>query len=162
MFEVNPGVSIWTIVIFVILLIVLKKFAWKPILSMLETRENKIRDSLETADQIKTEALQSLNEYKGLMGEAKNEHARILQKAERDAEKLKESIINEANKESKAMLDKSRDQIALEREQAFEELKKKSTELSISMAQKLVSSVMTEEKQKIMTKKVMEEIAKKL
>jgi len=162
MFEVNPGVSIWTIVTFIVLLIILRKFAWKPILTMLDARENRIKDSLEMADQIKTDAVESLNEYKKLILEAKDEHTEIITNAERVGEKTKENIIKKANLEGENILEKSRKQIIMEKEQALEEVKKKSIELSISMATKLVSTVMTEEQKKKFTKKAIEDIAKKL
>ncbi|RKY88581.1 ATP synthase F0 subunit B [candidate division KSB1 bacterium] len=162
MFEVNPGVSIWTIVIFIVLLIILRKFAWKPILGILEERENRIKSSLEMADQVKTEATKSLNQYRKLIEEAKTESIKIMEKAEKEGEKVKSDIIRKANTEAENILTKAQKEISIQKEQALEEIKKKSIEFSIDIASKLIASVITIDQQKKLTDKALKEITKNL
>ena len=162
MFEINPGVAIWTILTFIVLIIVLGKYGWKPILNILEAREKRIKDSLEMADQVKSEAVESLKEYKKLIDGAKTDSSKIIEKAQRDGERSKENIVKNANLEAEDILEKGRKEIALEKEQALEEIKKKSIEFSIDIASKLIATTMTPAQHKELTQKALKEITKKL
>ena len=91
------GLLVWNLVAFLILFIILRKFAWKPILKMLGDRESKIADSIATADRVKAEMAQLQNENEQLMAKAREERAQML----KEAKETKDRIINEAKDQAK-------------------------------------------------------------
>ena len=91
------GLLIWTFLAFFILLFILKKFAWKPILKSLKDRENGIADSLATAERVKAEMAQFQNENEALMAKAREERAQML----KEAKETKDRIVSEAKEQAK-------------------------------------------------------------
>lgn len=86
------GYFVWALIIFLILLFILKKFAWKPIIKMLNEREQNIAGSIATAEKIKAEMAKLQNENEALLAKAREERAQLL----KEARETKEKIINEA------------------------------------------------------------------
>ena len=89
MLSIEPGLLIWTIITFAILLIVLRKIAWKPLLSALEQRESTIRNSLDEAQRVRQESEQLLAENRRILANANRESARILEQGREEAERLR-------------------------------------------------------------------------
>lgn len=96
------GLIIWTLLAFLIVFFILKKFAWKPILSSLKERENTIADSLATAERVKAEMAQLKSENEALLAKAREERAQIL----KDARDTKDRIVNEAKEQAKVEANK--------------------------------------------------------
>ncbi len=88
--DVNPGLIFWTIITFLILLVVLTKIAWKPILSALNQRESAITEALEKAERAKEEAKKMLDENQANLAKAEEEAKKIIDQSREFAEKLKE------------------------------------------------------------------------
>ena len=91
------GLIIWTLLAFLVVLFILKKFAWKPILASLKERENTIADSLATAERVKAEMSQLKSENEALLAKAREERAQLL----KEARDTKERIISEAKEQAK-------------------------------------------------------------
>lgn len=91
------GLLFWTLVAFLVVFFILKKFAWKPILSSLKQRETTIADSLALADKVKAEMLQMKNENETLMVKAREERAQML----KEAKETRDKIVNEAKEQAK-------------------------------------------------------------
>jgi F-type H+-transporting ATPase subunit b len=91
------GLLLWTLLAFLIVLFILKKFAWKPILNSLKERENTIADSLATAEKVKAEMSQLKSENEALLAKAREERAQLL----KEARDTKERIISEAKEQAK-------------------------------------------------------------
>jgi F-type H+-transporting ATPase subunit b len=91
------GLIIWTLLAFLIVFFILKKFAWKPILNSLKERENSIADSLSTAERVRAEMAQLKSENEALLAKAREERGQIL----KEARDTKEKIINEAKEQAK-------------------------------------------------------------
>jgi len=91
------GLLIWTVIAFLIVFFILKKFAWKPILNSLKTREEGIADALATAEKVRAEMAQLKNENEALLAKAREERAQLL----REARDTKDKIINEAKDQAK-------------------------------------------------------------
>src|ERR1700694_3838785 len=91
------GFFVWNLIAFLILLFILKKFAWKPILNSLKEREDSIADSLATAERVKAEMAQLKNENEALLAKAREERAALL----KEARDTKDKIINEAKEQAK-------------------------------------------------------------
>ncbi len=134
----NLGTLFWTALTFVLLLLILKKTAWKPILDMLEEREQKIKESLEKADAAQKETEEALAKNQETMEQAKKEVQELLSKSRRLAEATKEEIVQKAEEEASKIVSKAKKDIALEREKAIEDLKSQAAELSIMIASKII------------------------
>jgi F-type H+-transporting ATPase subunit b len=96
------GLLIWNLLAFLILLLILRKFAWKPILGSLKTRETNIADSLATAERVKAEMAQLKSENEALLAKAREERAQML----KEARDTKDKIINEAKEQAKVEANK--------------------------------------------------------
>lgn len=136
----SEGLLVWTTLVFLILLVLLRKFAWKPILGAVKTRENNIQEALDSAKQAeeKMAALTSQNE--ALLKQAREERDVIL----KEAKEAKEAIVAEAKgaaqKEADRILVSANEQIANERMKAVTELKNQVGKLSIEIAEKILKS----------------------
>ena len=140
MISFDPGLIIWTTIIFTLLLIVLKKYAWKPILNSVDERNKSIEEALKAADKAKEE-MASLNaDNERILAEARVERDALL----KEAREMKNSIINDAkeqaNVESDKILTSAKEQISNEKMKAITELKNTVAELSIDIAEKILKS----------------------
>ncbi|WP_026932870.1 F0F1 ATP synthase subunit B [Christiangramia echinicola] len=132
------GLFFWQTIVFLVLLFLMAKFAWKPILSSVKNREQSINDALASAENARKEMqnLQSDNEQ--LLKEARAERDAIL----REARELKEKVIADASDEAKVKADKivadAKRSIELEKQSAMAELKNHVAELSVEIAEKIV------------------------
>jgi len=142
------GTLFWTGLTFVLLLFILKKTAWKPILDMLEERELKIKESLEKADAAQKETEAALAKNQEIMDHAKKEAQELMSKSRKMAEATKEEIVQKAENEANKIISKARKDIALEREKAIEDLKAQATELSIMIASKIIGKSLSAEDHK--------------
>lgn len=91
------GLIIWTLLVFIIVFLILKRFAWKPILESLKQRENNIADSISSAERVRAEMAQLKNENEALLAKAREERAQLL----KEARDMKDRIINEAKEQAK-------------------------------------------------------------
>jgi F-type H+-transporting ATPase subunit b len=98
----DPGILIWATISFLILLLVLKKFAWKPIMKAIDEREQNITDSISLAEKVKTEMAQLKNDNEALLVKAREERAQLL----KEAKETKDKIVNEAREEAKVQASK--------------------------------------------------------
>ncbi len=146
MLDVNSGLIIWTIVTFILLLLVLQKFAWKPLLQSLQQREEHVRNSLERAEQAKKEAEHLLEENRRQLQQAEQEGHRLLSETRSLAEKLKEEIIDKANQQSRRLIDQAREEIQRDKEVALTELRGEVADLAIHAAEKILNETLDETK----------------
>jgi F-type H+-transporting ATPase subunit b len=109
------GLIIWTTLAFIIVFLILKKFAWKPILKSLKERETSISDSLATAERVKAEMAQLQNENEALLAKAREERGQLL----KEARETRDRIINEAKDQAKTEANR----IVAEAQQAIQQQK---------------------------------------
>lgn len=136
--DVNPGLIIWTIVTFILLLIILKKFAWKPILSALDQRENAIKEALEKADKAKQEANILLQQNQVQINKAEEEAKKILQQSREYAEKLKEDLMQKSKEEAARLREDALLEIERKKNEAFAGLKNEVAGIAIQAAEKIL------------------------
>ena len=142
---VTPGLYIWTIITFLLLFYVLAKFAWKPLLSMLEQRENLIKDSLENAEKAREE-LDKLNaESEAIISKARSEAQSILSEGKAAADKIKEDTITKAKDEASKIREDAQHQIQVEKDKAISDIRKEVVDISISVAEKLINNNISEQ-----------------
>lgn len=157
--EFSVGLFFWQLVIFVSLIFLLRKFAWKPILTAVDEREGKISDALEQAEKAKAEVARLQSNNEALLREAQAERDAIL-KAARDA---KESMVSEAkakaSEEANRMIEQARESIRNEKMAAVTELKNQVAALSLEIAEKLVKEQLSSDaKQVELSNKLVSEI----
>lgn len=155
----EPGTIFWTFLTFIILLFILKKMAWGPILQALEDREKRIKDALEKADAAQKETEQALAKHQEIVDSAKKEAQELLNKSRKTAEATKEEIIQKAESEASNMLEKAKKEIDLEKEKAVEELKKQTAELSVLIASKLIGKSLSKDDHKQLIDESLEKMA---
>lgn len=158
--SVNVGLAFWTIVTFLLLLLILGKFAWKPILKSLDERENKIKESLEMAEQAKIEAKKIIEENQMNMRKAEEEARKILDENKNYAEQLKKQIIEESKLQANQLIEKANSEIERKKQEAFNELKNQVAELSIQVAEKLIAETLDKEKNAKLIDKFIDEVQK--
>jgi F-type H+-transporting ATPase subunit b len=149
------GLLIWTSVVFVILLILLAKFAWKPILNAVNEREQKISDALELAEKTQAEmkVMQAQNE--NLLKEARVERDAIVKDAKEIATKMVEEAKNGAKFEADKILVSAKEMIEGEKVAAIAELKTQVASLALEIAEKVVKGELSAEgKQKALAEKL--------
>ncbi|HZY10507.1 MAG TPA: F0F1 ATP synthase subunit B [Bacteroidota bacterium] len=137
---------IWTIITFVILLVVLRKFAWKPLLDALHRREDHVRSSLERAEHAKQEAERLLEENKRRLARAEEESHRILNENRALGEKLKSEIVEKANQQSRRMIDQAKQEIERDKDAALAQLRGEVANLAISAAEKILDETLDAQK----------------
>lgn len=134
----NPGTIFWMLIIFGIVLFVLKKFAWKPILNALKDREESIANALNSAEEAKKEVAGLRADNEKIIAEARKEKDIIL----KEAKELKEKIVTEAKEkaaqEAQKTIDQGRQQIESEKIAAINEIKNQVAELSVLIAEKVI------------------------
>lgn len=158
MLNINPGLIIWTIITFVLLLVALKAFAWKPLLDALHSREQEITDSLKKAEQVKKDAEKMIEDNKAAMEKANAETARLIAESRAIGEQLKNDIVARANDNAKRMLEQAKEEIVREKESAMAQLRNEVADLSISVAEKILDESLDGAKQKKMVDKVIQQL----
>ena len=146
--QLDPGLFVWTILTFLLLLFVLAKFAWKPLLKMLKDREELIRSSLEDAEKAKEE-LERLNaEGEAIVNQARSEAQTILSEGKAAATKLKEETLAGAKEQAKNIISEAEKQINVEKDKAINEIKSEVVNLSLNISKKLINKNLSPEDNK--------------
>jgi F-type H+-transporting ATPase subunit b len=158
--DVNPGLMIWTVVTFVVLLLILKKVAWKPILAALDKRENDIKDSLAQAEKAKDDAKKILEENQANLAKAEEESKKIIEQSRTYAESLKEQLMRESKEQAKKIVDEASVEIQMKKDAAFEELKGQIAEIAIGAAEKIIRDSLDAQKSKKVIDKYLNEVTK--
>lgn len=134
----DPGLFIWTILVFLILLGLLSRFAWKPLLALLDKREKTIRDSLDDAEKARAELEQLQRKSEELIAQARDEARNIVAEGKVAGEKLKTETLETARQQAGVLLKNAEKQIQAEKEKAISEIKREVVDLSLQVAGKLI------------------------
>jgi F-type H+-transporting ATPase subunit b len=138
LFDIETGLSLWTLVIFLVLLWVLYKFAYPHILGAVEAREQRIQQLLDEAMKDRDEAARVLEEHRKLLAEGRQHAQELVNEGKQAAERLREEALQGARQEQEEMLERARQEIERERELAVIRLREEAVELSLAAASKLV------------------------
>ena len=138
LFSVDPGLMIWTIVTFLVVLVVLRMTAWKPLMSALEQRQQSIEGAIEKAQQVKTEAEALLAKYETMLESAKDESREILEEARRDGAKVQTEIRERAQREAEEFKDRAHREIELAKDGALGEIWDQAATLSTELASRIL------------------------
>ena len=140
--KVVPGLMIWTILCFAIVVFVLKRYAFGPIQKAIDERRERIRQSIEEADHAREEARKLLEEHKKLIGRAKTDAEEILAEARRVSEAQRERVKEETEADRQRRLEETKRQIEAETRRALEQIRAEVAELTIVAASKVTGKVL--------------------
>ena len=144
-FSGDLGTAIWTLVIFVVLLLVLGRWAWRPMLLALKKREAAIRDSLEEAAATQAEAEATLALYRGQLSAAQQESAAMIEQGRSEALALAENLKQKAEEEAAKLRAQAEHDIVVARDRALEQLTEQVGHLATELAGKIIEKELTVE-----------------
>jgi F-type H+-transporting ATPase subunit b len=137
--KAEPGLIFWTVVTFVLLLVILRKFAWGPILAALEARENAIQKTIDDAERLHAEAQQMMAEHEARLAEAREERSKILDAARQAGEQVRTDVLEKARGEAEQIVERAQRQLALETEHAIQNLRAEAADLALKAAEKVIA-----------------------
>jgi len=143
--QVDPGLFIWTIITFLVLLGLLAKFAWGPLLKALESRRDQIRKSLDEAQQARVELERVNQESAQIVRAARAEADAIISQTRSAAEALREEIKQKARAEGAALVRNAEREIQLETARAVQQIRREAVDLSVMIASKLIGRNLSKE-----------------
>jgi F-type H+-transporting ATPase subunit b len=134
----SGGLMLWTLVIFIVVLFILSKFAYPKILEAVEAREKSLADAIEAAKKDREEAAKLLAEHQKALAATRDEAQKIITDARAAGEKVRTDVIEQAHKEQQTMLERARAEIVSEKDKALAELRKQTVELAVRAASKVI------------------------
>ncbi len=146
--NINYGLMVWTLVCFVVVMVILKKYAYGPIQDMLDERRKLIAADLETAETARVEAQQTLDEYRAQLAEARKEAGRIVEDARKAMEEQRKSDLATIEADKERQLARAREEIAAETRHSLATIKQQVAELTIAATEKIVRSKLDEAEQR--------------
>ena len=144
----DPGLFIWTIVTFLVLLGLLAKFAWRPLLQALESRQERIRKSLEDAERARQELERLQQDSAKMMQQARMEAESIVTQTRADAERLREELKQKAKDEADNILRNAQQQIQLQTRQAIQQIRHEVADIAVLLTSKLLERNIAKEDNK--------------
>jgi len=143
--EPHAGTIIWTIITFVVVLVILKSTVWKPLLAALDERERRISDALESAEKAREEAQATLSEYQKKLDEAEAEAQEIVRQSREAAEHVHQGIVEDARREARQTAEQARRSIESEKRAAIVELRREVADLAMQAASSLIEANLDDE-----------------
>ena len=137
--EVKGDLAIWTVVVFLIVITILWKFAWGPIADGLDKREQGIADEISAAEKSNTDARDLLQQYQDKLAASGDEIRQMIETGKRDAEKIGDGIVDKARAEAEADKRRALEEIDLATAGALKDLAERSATLAVDLAGKIVS-----------------------
>jgi len=146
--QFEPGLMIWTIVVFLITLVVLRKIAWGPLLKSLDEREQRIQDAVSQAEKANAEAAAAIAKAREESTAALRKSEETLKQARLDAQQMREKMIEEAKAESQKVVDQGIKRVETEQRAALQQIRREAAELAVQAAAKLIRSSLNEGEQR--------------
>jgi F-type H+-transporting ATPase subunit b len=134
----SGGLMLWTLLIFAVLLVILSRFAFKPILAAVEARERSLQEAIDSARRDRDEAARLLAEQRARLEEAHSEAQRLIAEGRAAADRLRQQMLEEAKQQQQEMLERARREIETERANALEDLRRGTIDLAIAAAERVI------------------------
>jgi F-type H+-transporting ATPase subunit b len=157
-YDMNTGLSVWTLLVFVVLVFLLGKFAWGPILKMVDERETSIQSALDRAAQSNAEAAMLLAEHKAQLADARRQASELIAEGRAAGDGVRKEIEEKARSEALAILERARNEIGRERDAALEALRKESVDLALAAASKLMQENLDQAKDRALVERYLGEL----
>lgn len=146
LFDINTGLSTWTLIVFGGLVFILGRYAWGPILAALDAREKGIQDALDQAAARNDEAVERLSELKEQLADARRQANELIAEGKVAGEHVRKEIEEKARAEAQAIIERARVEIQRERDAAIQTLRKEAVELALAAASRLMKENLDQEK----------------
>ena len=157
----EPGLIFWTAITFILVLLILKKIAWGPIITALQDREKGIQSSIDRAHQAKDESEAILRKNRELLSKADAEADRILREGKDYAEKLRADITEKAQSEAKKMIASAKEEIEQEKRRALDVLRNEVADLAVKGAEKIIKTALDADMQKKIVNSMIQDFSTK-
>jgi F-type H+-transporting ATPase subunit b len=157
-FDIDPGLFIWSVITFLILLAALYKYAFNPLMRLQKARQDDIHQSIVSAEQLRSEAQELLANYKRQMAEARQESEAILDRARKLGEASKAEVLEEARVQAETTLARAREQIERDTVQALQKIKEEVADLTIAATEKITRKSLDEKDQLRLIQEAIDEI----
>jgi F-type H+-transporting ATPase subunit b len=158
---INLGSLITQLVVFIILLVLLRAVAYKPIMRMLDERSNKVKESIEQAEAVQTESARTEEKLKKQLEEAGREGQDRIARAVKAGEEVKQRAQEDAKKEAEALIARARAEIQQERDEAVQGVRREFADLTVLAAGKVIERTLDKEQHRELIEKVLEESTSK-
>jgi F-type H+-transporting ATPase subunit b len=157
-FEISPGLFVWSLITFLLLVVLLWKFAYTPLIKMAKSRQDSINEAIEDAERLHTEADELLASYGAQLAEAREEAGAILDRARKAGETTKAEAVDEARAQAEATLAKARQQIERDTNQALQKIREEVADLTIAATAKVARTGLSGEDQLRLIQEAINEI----
>ena len=154
----DPGLFVWTILTFLILVALLARFAWRPLLQALERRQATIVQSLEDAQRARQELERLQRESTQIMAQARAEAESMLARSRSDAEALREELKQKARTEAAAIVKNAERQIQFETARAIQQIRHEAVDLSVAIASKILRRQVTREDNEALIQEALKQV----
>jgi F-type H+-transporting ATPase subunit b len=157
----NSGDVIFQLVMFIILLAIVKKFAWGPLMGMMKQREEFVANEIESAEKSRQEAAKFLEDQRVLLKEARTEAQELIENAKKQAEIQREDIIVSARSEAGRLKESAKLEIEQQKENAVAAIKEQVASLSVLIASKVIEKELSEKDQQKFINDYIQEVGEK-
>jgi F-type H+-transporting ATPase subunit b len=140
----NWGLQIWTLITFTVLLVLLAKFAFKPIAEALDRRGASIKGAIEEAEKQRAEAKKLMEDYQKQLAEARSEAGKIIEESRQLGEKVRKEVVDKAGTEASASVQRAQEEIQRQKEKGIQELKDTVASLSVQIASRVIEKEVNE------------------
>ena len=152
------GQAVAAIAVFVVLLLILRKWAWGPIIAQLRQREDDITDSVQRAKSLEAKAQQLLDDYSQRLDKAQSDAAEVIAQAKTDGEQLRQEILAAARKEAKTSARQARNDIAVARDEVLKEMRQTTADMAMDIAEQIIRRGLAPSHQRRLLNELVEEI----
>ena len=159
LFDINTGLSTWTLLVFAGLVFLLGKFAWGPILSAVEAREKNIQGALDEAAARNEEAKQLLEEHRQQLADARRQASDLLAEGKAAGERVRKDIEEKARVDAQAIVERAKQEIEREKEAAVDALRRESVELALAAASRLLHENLTQDKDRRLVERFLDSVS---
>ena len=153
----NTGLTLWTIVTFLVLLVVLRWKAWGPLMDALDARSKQIEESLSKAEKVTAEAEQQAAKNEEILQAARKEAQEIVAQAREAGDKLKHKMETDGKEQYDGMLEKAKEQIDMEKQKALNEIKTTVVDIALKASEKVIKRNLSDEDNKKLVEQTVEE-----
>lgn len=158
LYDINTGLSVWTLVVFAILVWVLGRYAWAPILGAVDAREQHIQSALDEAAERNEEAAGLLAEHKEQLADARRQASELIAEGKTAGEGVRKDIEEKARAEAQAIIERARAEIERERDAALHMLRKESVDLALAAASRLMQENLGQDKDRQLVERYLNEL----
>ncbi len=160
MLQIDPGLIVWTAVTFVILLVILRVTAWKPLLGALTQREQTIADAIEKAEKAREQAEKMLVENTRRLAQVEQEAQKIIKAGKEAADKARTELLEKSHQDARRIVEQAKVEIQREKEAALTSLRDEVADLAVKAASKIIDEHLDEERHRKLVDKFIRELPK--